>query len=134
MNIHRHGLVLDGVYCTGGDGAPVFHQAPAPTNDQPQRLLDKIINRIMKLLTHLDPLIEEEGITYMAGTDSIDPEHVLTLLSVSTYRIAMGSRAVSRSERVAVPTIRRRNIVNVSEPLRVPTDAPTPAALRQSRS
>ena len=31
LNIHIHGLVPDGVYCTGGEGAPVFHQAPAPT-------------------------------------------------------------------------------------------------------
>ena len=68
---------------------------PAPTNDQLQRLLDKIINRILKLLTRLGHLIKEEGITYLARTDSIDPQDVLTPLQAasSTYRIAMGPRA-----------------------------------------
>ncbi len=57
--------------------------------------LDKIIKRIMKLLTRLGYLIEEEGITYMARTDSIDPDDVLMPLQAasSTYRIAMGPRA-----------------------------------------
>ena len=66
-----------------------------PTNDQLQRLLDKIINRILKLLTRLGHLIEEEGITYMARTESIDPDNVLTPLQAasSTYRIALGPRA-----------------------------------------
>ena len=43
LNIHLHGLVLDGVYRTTGEGAPVFHQAPAPTLEQLQALLGKII-------------------------------------------------------------------------------------------
>ena len=49
----------------------------------------------MKLLTHLGHLIEEEGVTYMARTDSIDPDNVLIPLQAasSTYRIAMGPRA-----------------------------------------
>ncbi len=49
----------------------------------------------MKLLTRLGHLIEEEGITYMARTDSIDPDDVLMPLQAasSTYRIAMGPRA-----------------------------------------
>ena len=57
-------------------------------------LLDKIINRILKLLTRLGHLIEEEGTTYMARTDSIDPDDVLMPLQAasSTYRIALGPR------------------------------------------
>ena len=49
----------------------------------------------MKLLTRISYLIEEEGITYMARTDSIDPDDVLLPLQAasSTYRIAMGPRA-----------------------------------------
>ena len=60
-------LVLDGVYCTGGKGTPVFNKASAPSNAQLQTLLDKIIKRIMKLLMRLGHLIEEEGVTYVAG-------------------------------------------------------------------
>ena len=47
-------------------------------------LLDKIINRILKLLTRLGHLIEEEGTTYMARTDSIDPDDVLMPLQAAS--------------------------------------------------
>ena len=83
------------VYQTTGEGALVFHEAPAPGNQQLPALLDKIINRILKLLTCLGHLIEAAGITYMARTESSDPDNVLTPLQAasSTYRIAMGPRA-----------------------------------------
>ena len=32
LNVHLHGLVLDGVYCTSGEGAPVVNKASAPSN------------------------------------------------------------------------------------------------------
>ena len=32
LNIHLHGLVLDGVYCSSGEGAPVFNNASAPSH------------------------------------------------------------------------------------------------------
>ena len=64
FNIHLHGLVLDGVYHTGTEGAPVFRTAPAITNEKLQALLDKIIRRILRLLTRLGHLIEEEGKTH----------------------------------------------------------------------
>ena len=55
-------------------------------------LLDKIINRILKLLTRLGHLIEEEGTTYMARTESVDPDNVMAPLQAasSTWRIAIG--------------------------------------------
>lgn len=87
--------MLDGVYRTTGESVPVFHVASAPNNEQLQTLLDKIIKRILKLLTRRGYLIEEEGVTYLARTDSIDPDNFLTPLQAasSTYRIAMGPRA-----------------------------------------
>jgi hypothetical protein len=95
LNIHLHGLVLDGVYQTSGEGAPVFHPTAAPSNEQLQTLLDKIIKRILKLLTRLGYLIEEDGITYLARSGSIDPDEVMAPLQAasSTYRIALGPRA-----------------------------------------
>ncbi len=95
LNIHLHALVLDGVYQITAEGAPLFHPTAAPSNEQLQTLLHKIIKRIMKLLTRLDHLIEEEGITYLARTESIDPDNTLALLqaAASTWRIAMGPRA-----------------------------------------
>ena len=81
LNTHLHALVLDGVYQTGeAEGAPLFIEAAGPSNEQLQTLLDKIINRILKLLTRLGHLIEEEGVTYLARTDDIDPDNALTPL------------------------------------------------------
>jgi len=43
-------MVLDGVY-RRSDGEPVFVEAPAPTDEDLQGLLHRIITRLMKLLT-----------------------------------------------------------------------------------
>jgi hypothetical protein len=51
LNIHLHGLVLDGVYRRGIDGAPKFVEVPEPTDEALQSVLHKIITRTMKLLT-----------------------------------------------------------------------------------
>ena len=50
LNIHLHCLVLDGVYRSGSDGAE-FVEVPAPTDEALQAVLQKIITRLMKLLT-----------------------------------------------------------------------------------
>ena len=44
--------MLDGVYRRTG-GEPVFQQARAPTGDELADLLDKIISRLLTMLTHL---------------------------------------------------------------------------------
>ena len=96
LNTHLHALVLDGVYQTGeAEGAPVFIEATAPSNEQLQTLLHKIIRRILKLLTRLGHLIEEDGLTYMARSESLDPDDVMAPLQAasSTWRIAAGPRA-----------------------------------------
>ena len=67
FDIHLHGLVLDGVYCTGAEGAPAnsqFHPASALTREKLNAMLDKIITRILRLLTRLGHLIEEEDRTH----------------------------------------------------------------------
>ena len=52
LNIHLHCLVLDGVY-RNCDGAAVFHEAAAPSTDELEAVLLKIITRIMRLLMRL---------------------------------------------------------------------------------
>ena len=97
LNIHLHCLVLDGVYCSG-EGVPVFHEARAPSVDELQRLLAKIITRLMRLLTRQGHLIEEQGMAlgqplrYLA---EIETDRALTPLQAAscTYRIALGPRA-----------------------------------------
>ena len=70
LNIHLHCLVLDGVYWRGIDGAPEFVEVPEPTDEALQAVLHKIITRTVKLLTCRGVLVEEEGSTYMADSDS----------------------------------------------------------------
>ncbi len=47
LNIHLHCLVLDGVYRTTTEGLPVFHAVHAPTAEELQTLLARIIKRLM---------------------------------------------------------------------------------------
>jgi hypothetical protein len=53
-------------------------------------LLDKIIARLMKMLTRLGYLVEEQGVSYRADIDA-DPLASLQAASC-TYRIALGPR------------------------------------------
>lgn len=91
LNIHLHCLVLDGVYATTGE-VPVFHPVRAPTAEQLHILLHQIIKRIMKLLARKGYLIEEQGMTYMAETDT-DSAMMPLQSAACTYRIALGPRA-----------------------------------------
>ena len=91
LNIHLHCLVLDGVYRRTG-GEPVFQAARAPSREELAGLLDKIIARLLKMLTRLGYLIEEEGITYIADRDADNPLASLQA-AACTYRIALGPRA-----------------------------------------
>ena len=91
LNIHLHCLVLDGVYLNR-DGVAVFHEAAAPSTDELEAVLLKIITRTMRLLTRLGALIEEPERTYLAETDSDGALKSLQAASC-TYRIALGPRA-----------------------------------------
>ncbi len=68
LNIHLHCLVLDGVYRATA-GVPVFHAVRAPTAEELQTLLARIIKRLMKFLTRKGFLIEEQGMSYLADSD-----------------------------------------------------------------
>jgi hypothetical protein len=96
LNTHVHALVLDGMYRTGDDkGEPVFTPAQAPNHEQLQTLLNKIIGRILKLLTRLGYLIEEDCLISLAHSENLDPDNVMAPLqaAASTWRIAAGPRA-----------------------------------------
>ena len=69
--------------------APTFHRASAPTRAALQALLTKIITRILRRLTRLGHLVEEEGQTCLAGGVT-DPDDVMTPLQAAAahYRIA----------------------------------------------
>ena len=62
--------MLDGVYRRSTDGAPIFVEVHAPSDEALQAVLNKIITRMMKLLTRRGALVEEQGATYMADGDA----------------------------------------------------------------
>jgi hypothetical protein len=99
LNIHLHGLLLDGVYRCGADGVPQFVEAGSPTDDEVHALLQAIITRLMKLLTRRGVLIEDMGQTYLAEPDD-DGEEARTLRPLQaaaiTYRIAPSVLALDR--------------------------------------
>jgi hypothetical protein len=83
--------VLDGVYLNG-DGVAVFHKTAAPTVEELEVLLAKIITRTMRILRRLGALIEEPDQTYLAETNTDGALRALQPASC-TYRIALGPRA-----------------------------------------
>jgi hypothetical protein len=112
LNIHLHCLVLDGVYRTTGD-EPEFYPVRAPTIEQLQALLLRLIQRLMRLLTRLGYLVEEEGMSYLASPE-VDPALGPLHAASCTYRIALGPRAGQKVVRLPTATA-----------LTVPTGTPT---------
>ena len=62
LNIHLHWQVADGVYRSSA-GALVFSEAHAPSVAELETLLNRIIQRVLRLLTRTGHLIEEQGMT-----------------------------------------------------------------------
>jgi hypothetical protein len=82
---------------TGGEDIRVFVPATAPTPEQLKMCCTELPLRHLRWLTRLSHLIEEEGIVYLAPTDT-DPDNILTPLqaAASAWRIARGPRAGRR--------------------------------------
>ena len=77
LNIHLHCLVLDGVYRPGADGAPVFTEVPAPTDEALQAVLHKIITRLMQAAHLSGGVGRRGGSTYMADNGDSDEARTL---------------------------------------------------------
>ncbi len=60
LNIHLHCLVLDGLY-RSTETAAVFFEARAPSDEELQVVLPKLVDRILKLLTRRGALLERIG-------------------------------------------------------------------------
>jgi hypothetical protein len=112
LNIHLHCLVLDGVYRSSG-GTAVFQEARAPTTNELEGMLVKIITRLMRMLTRSGYLVEEEGMSYLADIEVDNPLRSLQA-AACTYRVAYGPRAgqkvlclqtVSRRREYAAPAL-----------------------------
>ena len=91
LNIHLHCQVLEGVYRRTA-GQPVFQEVRALGRDELAGLLDKIIARLMRMLTRQGYLLKEQGMTYLADMDCDNPLSSLQAAACSS-RIALGPRA-----------------------------------------
>ncbi len=69
-----------------GSGLPEF------VKDEFEAFLDKLIAPLMRMLTGLGYLVEEQGVSYLADIDAHNPLRSLQGASC-TYRIALGPRA-----------------------------------------
>ena len=85
LNIHLHCLVLDGVYRSHADGAPEFIEVAAPTEEGLHELLQTVIARLMTLLTRRGVLLEDDGQSYLAESDT-DGEEARTLRPLQAGR------------------------------------------------
>jgi hypothetical protein len=78
------------------DGVPEFIKAAAPTEEALHALLQTVIAPLMRLLTRRGTLVEDDGQSYVAESDT-DGETAGTLRPLQegavTYRIAFGPRA-----------------------------------------
>jgi hypothetical protein len=95
--------VLDGLY-RYTEGGPVFQEARAPTRDELQGLLDKIIARLMKMLTRQGYLVEEQGMTYLAD---IGPDNPLKALQAAPGQGGPAPRQVQTVHRTVCVRARR---------------------------
>src|SRR3954469_13874163 len=78
--------------CITAARAPVFDEARAPSVADLETLLNRIIQRIVKLLTRTGYLIEEQGMSYLAQAES-DCASTPLPAAACTYRIALGPHA-----------------------------------------
>jgi len=85
-----HCPVLDGVY-RNCNGVPVFHEAAAPSTDELEAMLLKIITH-HAFIDAPGVCLEEPDRTYLAETDTNGALRSLQAASC-TYRIALGPRA-----------------------------------------
>jgi len=91
LNVHLHGLMLDGVYRVT-DSGPVFQPVPAPTTEQLQTVHSRIITRLLKTLTrHGALMVDDTEIPYLTGPEA-DPALAPLHAAACAYRIALGPR------------------------------------------
>jgi len=91
LNIHLHSLMLDGVYRVT-DSGPVFQPVPAPTTEQLQTVLTRIITRLLKTLTRHGALMADDTeMPYLTDPEA-DPALAPLHAAACTYRIALGPR------------------------------------------
>jgi len=79
LNIHFHSLVLDGVYRIE-NGQPVFHPVASPTTAELAHLLERIVQRVLALLTRRGYWVEDHDTAYL---QELNPDEALSPLQAA---------------------------------------------------
>lgn len=104
LHIHLHMLNLDGVY-TLEQNVPRFHRVGAPNRQALDRLLKRLVQRIVRRLTHDGLLIEDPEQPWL----DLEPTDTLDHLNAASirYRIAVGQGAGGRTLTLKNPALTR---------------------------
>jgi ribosomal protein S27E len=90
LNVHFHMLFLDGVYVSNKANKLAFKPVNAPTKDQLQAVVQRISERLAKLLTRQGLLTQDDDSSTLT-LDALDDNALHHLQSHSvTYRVAVG--------------------------------------------
>jgi len=94
LNVHLHMIILDGVY-TMEHNQPRFHRVNAPARQHLDKLLNRIIARVMRRLIKDGLLVQDQKQPWLdfEETDIIDTLHAASI----RYRVAIGPGAGSRT-------------------------------------
>jgi hypothetical protein len=89
LNVHFHQLFIDGVYELGPNQEPgAFHMTPAPTRQELEQVLNKIITKIAKLLERKGIIVKEEPSFQLEISD--DDSFARLQAGAVHYRFALG--------------------------------------------
>ena len=113
LNIHLHMIVLDGVYTVGKSGKAKFHRVKAPNQTELRTLLNRVIQRVVRILEKEGLLIPDPEQPWL-DLDFHEPMDTVSAASIR-YRIAIGPHSGSRT-------------LTLHNPLFIRTDKPVKAS------
>jgi ribosomal protein S27E len=104
LNVHLHMIILDGVY-TMEHNQPRFHRVNAPARQNLDKLLNRIIARVMRRLIKDGLLIQDQEQPWLdfQETDIFDTLNAASI----RYRVAIGPGAGSRTLTLKNPGLQR---------------------------
>jgi ribosomal protein S27E len=92
LNVHFHMIFVDGVYLVDGEHVPIFRHVPAPTGTELQSLVQRIAERVGRVLEKRGLIERDIESAWLAANAEPGPLDDLVGHSI-TYRIAAGPRA-----------------------------------------
>ena len=101
LNLHFHLLALDGLYVLDENGYAIFHRIPGIHEDEVERVLFGVSQRVIKYLRKIGRLSAEGEEVYLQD-ESEDNDLVLSHIKMASIssRIALGPRTGLKVRRI----------------------------------